>query len=352
MIPKSNTSLNDEVIMDQRKKKVAWYLVTTLIFAVLIYFADVQKFIEALTDVNMFYLALATVSGLLTFVFWAFTWQTLFGGIGINSRFSNTIKMALAGNFMNSVTPLGQFGGEPFIAYIISDNTGASYEKSLSCIVSADIMNSTPIITYMGAGLTYLLLFGVLRGVFVKFAYLTAALLILGLVLIYFLWFEQGSLKNIIFRLVDSLESRISFLEDYSDSLKSRIERVENSFNKVGEDPGVILRGLALSHLAIGAQFVALYFVLVSKGLKPSITAIFFTVIISGFSIWAPTPGGSGAYEATFSAILMLFYSLSLDTALAIAILFRIATFWSGILVGYPAILSLGSDVPEGKVSG
>lgn len=337
--------------MDGRKKKIAWYLVTTAIFAVLIYYADVQKFIEALTEVKLGYLALATAFGLLTFVFWAFTWQILFGGIGITSKFSNTIKMALAGNFMNSVTPLGQFGGEPFIAYIISDNTDASYEKSLSCIVSADIMNATPIITYMGAGLVYLLFFGVLRGIFVKFAYLTAILLVLGLTLIYFLWFKEDSLKKVIFHIVDWLESRISVLESYSDSLKSKIESVEESFNKVGEDPGIILKGLVLSHLAIGSQFVALYFVLVSKGLAPSVTAIFFTVIIAGFSIWAPTPGGSGAYEATFSAVLMLFYPLSLDTALAVAILFRIATFWSGILAGYPAILSLGSDVPEDKVS-
>ncbi len=335
----------------QRNKKIVWYLVTTAIFAVLIYFADVQKFIEALTDVNPVYIGLATLFGLTTFIFWAFTWQILFGSIGIKSDVKKTVKMALAGNFMNSVTPLGQFGGEPFMAYIISDNTGSSYEKSLSCIISADIMSASPIITYMGVGLIYILLFGVLRNVFVKLAYFTGILLILGLVLIYFLWFEQGSLKNIVFRLVDYFGSRINFLEEYTGSLKARIERVEKSFNKVGEDSRVILKGLALSHMAIGAQFIALYFVLISKGLEPSVTAIFFTVIISGFSIWAPTPGGSGAYEATFSAILMLFYSISLDTALVVAILFRVATFWSGILVGYPAILSLGSDVPDRKVS-
>jgi uncharacterized protein (TIRG00374 family) len=326
---------------------LAWYSVTTAIFAVLIYFADLQKFIQALTDVKVVYVAFATVFGVSTFLFWAAVWQVLFGSLNIKSRFSKTVRMALAGNFMNSVTPLGQFGGEPFMAYIVSKNTGASYEKSLSCIVSADIMSASPIITYMGAGLIYMMFWGVLENIFVKLVYLTIALMVFGLILVYFIWFEEDVLKNYLFGALDFLESRIAYLEKYSDSVKSRILEVERSFSKVGDNPAVILKGLVLSHLAIGAQFAALYLVLISKGLEPSLTAIFFTVIISGFSIWAPTPGGSGAYEATFSTVLMLFYSISLDIALTVAILFRISTFWSGIVIGYPAILSLGSDVEQ-----
>lgn len=50
----------------------------------------------------------------------------------------------LAATFANYTTPFGQAGGEPFIAYVLSADTEASYEESLASVSTADLMHLLP----------------------------------------------------------------------------------------------------------------------------------------------------------------------------------------------------------------
>lgn len=326
---------------DLKNSKLLWYGVTTLIFAVLLYFVDINQFLNALRDADRKLMGLALISGLSLFLFVSYVWHRTFNRIGIKTDYRTSLRLYLAGNFLNSITPLGQFGGEPFMAYIVSRSTGESYEKALSGVVSADMINAVPLVTYMSAGLIYLTFYSTLDGFTTQIIYVMTPLILAGLLLAYILWFRTGLLENMLFGIVDRLEKKLQRGEKYIESVKDRIREVKNSFKIVGEDPVHLSKTLAIPHLAIITQFTALYLVLLSQGVEAYIIPTVFVVILSTVATFSPTPGGSGTFETAFSGLLMLFYPVTFDTALASAVLFRLTTYWPGIAIGYIALLNL-----------
>lgn len=332
--------------MNLKKSKWLWYGIATLIFALLIYLADVGKFVAALTSVDPFYMFIALIFGVSYFLFFGVIWHLFLKKMKIDVNFLKSMKLVLAGNFMNSVTPLGPMGGEPFMAYVVSKNTDASYEKAISCIVSADMVNTIPFLTYSSAGIIYFILFRSINNFIVKLAYLTAAMLIGGALFSYFLWFEEEKLKQTIFRLLDGIEARLGG-DKYIEKGKDKVSEIKEAFNMVGSDPRNLLKTAAVAHLSVIAQFISLYFIMLALGVHPLLPAIYFTVVISGLATISPTPGGSGTFEAAFSGLLMVFYTLHLDTALAIAVLFRFTTYWPGIAIGYAALLTFQREREE-----
>ncbi len=338
--------------MQWKKSKIVWYSVTTVIFAVLIYFADLGQLITALSSVNRQFMALAMISGLSFFLFVAYVWYKMFQKVGIEANYRESLRLFLGGNFMNSITPLGQFGGEPFMAYIVSKNTDSNYEKALSSVVSADLLNAVPLFTYLVAGLTYLAVFNTLTSFTLKIIYITIPTAIIASVIVYLVWFEDEILENFIFNLIEGIQSTFGISDTYIESAKNQIREIKTAFQEVGDDPKHLLKTLIVPHLALVMQFLSLYFILMGQGIDPLIIPTYFTLILSAIATFSPTPGGSGTFETAFSGLIMLYYPVGLDTALASALLFRLTTYWPGILIGYLALLSLKGSrkVDEGDI--
>lgn len=325
------------------RKRWAWYGITTLIFSALIYFADVQKFVDAISSTDPFFFGIALVFGMSFFVTFGLIWHLFFRQLGIEIRFTKTMRLVMGGIFMNSVTPLGPMGGEPFMAYVVSKNTGASYEESISCIVSADIINALPFVTFSSLGILYFVMQGSMNNLMIRLATITVAFVIIAAILAYLLWFRGKVLEKYFFSLLNKFE-KVFGGGTYIEKAKKKISEVKNSFSIVGDNPMFLAKVAATSHLIMLGQFASLFFILISLGIEPQIPGIIFTVAFAGFATVSPTPGGSGTFEAAFSGLLVLFYTMPMDTALAAAVLHRITTFWPGILIGYIALLGLRSN--------
>ncbi len=331
------------------RKGLLWFGVTGLLFAGLLYLADVEAFLSSVSRADPAPFAVAVLVGFSSLLVWALVWHRYFGQMGIASTTSRTVRMFLAGHFLNSITPLGQFGGEPIMAYLVSENTDSDYETSLACVVSADILNATPFFTFTLGGLLYLAVFGSIEGLLVDIAVLSVAIVVAGGVVAYLLWSTNGALSGAATRLLDALAGRFGRAESLLRSLKERVAEIEDAFQQAGSDRRFLLTTAAVSHLAIVAQIVSLYFVFRSIGIEPEFVPLYLIVNLSVIATLSPTPGGSGTYEVAFSALVTLFYPVSLATALTAAVLFRLTTYWPGILVGYPALLTLrGTDGPDG----
>lgn len=326
-----------------KNSKTVWYGISTLILLGLIYLADVDKFIGALSSIKPLNLSISFFFGLCIFPVWGYVWHSLFKKMGMETTLRNSYKMFMAGNFMNSVTPLGQLGGEPFMAYIVSKNTDASYEKSLSAVVSADLVNAIPFIVYMIVGISYLFFFGAaMSGVIRRATYIAMTLiLVLGLAA-YLVWFRSDLLRNRISGLLKAVNDRTKGESKIIRILDEKIESLWDAFEEAGKDPLHLIKLTLFSHIAPLTQLACLYFILSGMGITPDFTGVFLTVILGGLAMWSPTPGGAGTVEAAFSALLVFFYpGIGLDTAVASAVLFRLTTFWPGILIGYIALISL-----------
>lgn len=325
-----------------KDSKLIWYGVSTLILGLLIYFADVNKFIQALRTVDLFYMSLAMISGLSVFLVWGYIWDSFFNNLDIDVSFGKSLHMFMAGNFMNSVTPLGQLGGEPFMAYVVSENTEASYEKSLSAVMSADLINSIPFMVYATTGFAYLLIYGTLNARIEDVIIVVSVLTLLVAGLIYLLWFDRKLLEKWSHGAVEFIGNRFNVTEEYVEPLKEKITEIKKTFESIGEDPGHLLKTATISHLAPVTQFICLYFIMKGLSIEPNFIAIYLTVILAGLAMFSPTPGGSGTYEATFAGLLVLFYpELGLDEAVASAVLFRLTTYWPGIPIGYYSLIKM-----------
>jgi uncharacterized protein (TIRG00374 family) len=340
----SDDTLKDSLV-DIGWTEWIWFIVSGALLAGLVYLADIGEFVASLrrADTSLFLVAL--VVGFSSLLVWAWVWHRFFETVGIEATVSQTVRMFLTGNFLNSITPLGQFGGEPIMAYIVSETTDVEYEKTLACVISADVVNATPFFTFTLGGILYLGVFGSLRGPLVEIAALSVVLLGLLSLVAYLLWSDDRNLGAILVRLIDALEARLGRAESLFESIRESVEGIEKAFQKAGNDRRFLITTAAISHLAILAQIVSLYFVFRSLGLPTEFVPLYLIVNLSVIATLSPTPGGAGTYEAAFAGLTTLFYSVDLATAVTAAVLFRLTTYWPGIPVGALALLTLRDEM-------
>jgi uncharacterized protein (TIRG00374 family) len=328
-----------------KESKILWYGVSTLILIGLVYAADLGDVIDALQKVDPLYMAGAFFFGLSVFLVWGYIWHSFFKKMDINRDIFKSYKIFMAGHFMNSITPLGQLGGEPFMAYVISENTDSTYQTALSSVISADLINALPIIIYTSAAVIYLFFAGTAHSIVIKAAYLVIISLAMITVISYMIFTDGKSLGNWITSFLELIGDRSERLKKYTDSLKERVAELRESFRQAAENPSHLVKMVAVAHLAMPTQFICLYLILLGLGVEPTLTGIILTIILAGFAMFSPTPGGSGTFEAAFSGLLLVFYpSIGLKTAVAAAILFRLTTYWPGIPIGYTALINLRRD--------
>jgi uncharacterized protein (TIRG00374 family) len=321
--------------------------VTGLLFVILLYFADLREFLVSIRDADLSLFLIALGVGFSSLLVWAWVWHRFFDKLGIPSTVSQTIRMFLTGHFLNSITPLGQFGGEPIMAYIISESTGTDYERALTSVVSSDIINAAPFFTFSLGGILYLSVVTTLSEFLFRVGVIAAVILTVGGIGAYLLWSDKRTLGGSVIGVVDwierRIEPRIGRGEAVFESIRESILEVETIFHEAGNDRVFLVETVLISHLAIVAQIISLYFVFLSMGIEPRFVPIYFIVTLSTIATLSPTPGGSGTYEAAFSGLMTIFYSVRLATALTAAVLFRLTTYWPGLVVGYLAMLTLNS---------
>jgi uncharacterized protein (TIRG00374 family) len=329
--------------LELKESKWLWYAVTTAIFGILIYIADLNEFLEALKSAKILPFAAASFFGLLFFVTNGFVWYSFLKEVDAPVSFLKAIKLFLGGNFMNSVTPLGQFGGEPLMAYVVSRNSEANYQEAISSIVSADLVNSMPFVTFSALGVVYLIVSGQASSLILNIGLLLSLLIILGGFMAYLLWFEDQLLENYLFGFFKWLENNLGG-KNIFDSAREKVKGALENFREFGENPRHLFFTSIVGHVTVIAQMICLYFVFLSLNIQPLIVPLMLTVVLSGLATFSPTPGGSGTFEAAFTGLIVLLMPVDPGPALAAAVLFRLTTYWPGIPLGYLALISLESE--------
>lgn len=330
--------------MDSKIKKLIWFGVTTAIIVGLIYFADVNKFIEALQSASLPLLVPALATGMAVFLVFGYTWHRFLTKVDIDVSYFDSLNLFMAGQFLNSITPLGQFGGEPFMAYIIRKNTDKSYEKAFSTVFSADIVNGIPVLTFVLGGALYLIIFSSINDVILQTVYAGVGLTALGGLIVYLLWFKAGVIENYILGVLRFFSNLTGLGDSLVAGAEKRLAKVQESFETIGEDPRHLFETAVVAHLSFVLQVICLYFIMLSLGQNVEITPLYFIIAIAGLANFAPTPGGSGAYEATMAGILTFFLNIQLPVAITVAILFRLTTYWPGLIIGYISFLSVETE--------
>lgn len=327
--------------MDNRLVKALWFGVSTAILGFVIYLADISLFMSALASADIFYLLPALVFGLLPFAVYGFTWYRFLNRVGENISYPKSVRMLFGGQFMNAITPVGQFGGEPFMAYVIKENTDLKYEEAFSTVLSADIVNAIPTFTFVAGGAIYLLFLGGLQDFLLQLLALTGLVLVLGGSIAYVLWFKSGTIEGAILRIIRLIVDLTGRGENVYIGVQERFRGVQDAFETIGGDPKYLVLTAVIIHTEFILRVICLYLVLASLGISSDLTPIYFVLAFAGIANFAPTPGGSGAYEVTQGGLISLFIGVDLATAIAASVLFRLTNYWASMIIGYVSLLTL-----------
>ena len=327
-----------------RNSNVLWFSVSTVILFLLIYFADYREIISVLRNASLFYVILSVLSGLFTLLMWGLVWDSFFDILGIPINLRKSIKLLLAGLFLNAMTPLGKFGGEPFVAHLIGRRTDATYQQALSSLSSADLSNAIPFATFGIASIGYLAVFSTLEGLIADIAIIMVSITVSALLIVYLLWFNGARKLVKIIGKVNVLEINYGRWQPYIDSGKERGREILDRLEEVRTQPKKVVLALCISHLAVMGHIGATYFGLMAVGLEPALHTVFLIVSLSSIFTFSPTPGSAGTIEAGLVILILAFYPTSIATATSVAIIYRVATYLPGVIFGYLSFVSLNKD--------
>lgn len=296
-----------------------------------------EEVLAVLAETSYRWVLIACLSTAVGLVAWGKVWQIALAVLGIKVSFRRLIVTYYAATFANYVTPLGQAGGEPFIAYVLSRDVGASYEESLASVITADLLNLLPFFNFAAVGLGYLLLADRLSGTATDLAIALGAMAVGVPALVYLGWHYRDRIETWTVRLARPIATRSSRLSIAG--LRARIGRFYNSLERLGNSPRRIVYALAFSY--VGWLFFALplYFAALALDAPLGLLLVLFIVPASTLAGLIPTPGGLGAVEGAIVVLVVALSTISPATALALAVLYRLASYWFAIAVGGVAAL-------------
>ncbi|MFC7229367.1 flippase-like domain-containing protein [Salinirubellus salinus] len=312
-----------------------------LVAAVLLYLVatglGIDQLAETLADAKLRWVAVACVSTLVCLGCWAKAWQVVLREVDIEVPFGQLVVTYFAATFANYVTPLGQAGGEPFIAYVLSRDTGASYEDSLASVVTADLLNLLPFFTFAAGGLSFLLLRAELPEATRPLAFGLLALAVGVPAIAVSGWWFREKVRGGVVRLVAPVARRTSRLS--VEGVRERIDDLYTAFGRIAQDPAALVEAVFFAYVGWVFFALPLYFAGLALELPVDPLLMLFIVPASTLAGLTPSPGGLVGVEVALVGLLVALTPVGAAAAFAIALVYRVASYWFALAVGGGAAL-------------
>lgn len=268
--------------------------------------------------------------------------------------FRDGISVFLPAQFMNAITPLGQLGGEPFIAYLVSQDADIPIEDSFGAILAADLLNTVPFFTLSLTGIIIFLIYTPINGLItsiLKIVLGIAALVALAVILI---WRKEGWTIRFFGELGAILRSIIRFTGLQNRPKLGRINRrlmreKGKRFSQILKDtlrqPRKVAAALTITHIANLLSAFGLYLIILALGVDAPISALLFLLPAAMLAGYLPLPGGLGGIEVALTLLLIAIIDLPASIASAAVLLFRFSTYWTTIFTGGVLASQLSIDM-------
>ncbi len=293
--------------------------------------------LDALARADLRWVAIACLSTCGYLLAWTKTWQVVLDAGGISIPYRELVPTYLAATFANYTTPFGQAGGEPFIAYVLSADTHASYEESLASVSTADLLNLLPFFTFAGVGLAALAITGTVppgaRSILVGLA----AIAIGVPALVYGAWRRRDLVENILTTLARPVTKRTDRIA--MARVEARIDSFYDQLARIADEPRDLLVGLVYSYLGWVFFAAPLYFAALALGLPVDPLLVAFLVPASSLAGFVPTPGGLGGVSTALVALVVALTPVGAGPAAALALLYRATSYVFALAVCGPTAL-------------
>ena len=334
-----------------RKK---WNLIGTitiiLLLVWLLYKIDLVKVYKLILETNILWLILSFITLLFSFIIWSIRWTKIFEGyVKPDKKFF--LKVLLAGEFFNTITPGAGIGGEPFKAYIISKRYKKSNSKTLGYVLGDTFFKLIIWGFFIIFSASFILIFIDIP----SSLKITLELLIFSAILISTLVlsilrektnFNIGKLFKK-FQKTKFLKKHFKTENKFEEYLNLKYKNSLKTFKKTIKDKRNISIGIPLSFAFWMLQFLSAYFVFLALHQPASFISvvIVFTLgtIIGSLS---PFPGGIGTIESS-TTLLYSIVGIAPETALLAAFVNRFVYYILSLLIGGKMFLSLKKTHPK-----
>ena len=251
-------------------------------------------------------------------------------------------KVHIAGYFLNNITPVVGCGGEIVKSEIISKRMGIDRTNVFAAILVQKILHYIPFILTMFLSATILTLTNP-KG---TMPYVIGGALVLASiagVLISLFISKTPSHIHIVCRALEAIlgsfekfELRISPNKSFKNTSET-IHKFHNQAHSIFWKKSVVIPQ-AYTLLSIVAEMATFYFIILALGQTIAVPALIlaYTVAVTIGSV-PITPGGLGTYDASLAGMLLMF-SIPLEHALTIALLYRLVQYWMTNLLGIIAL--------------
>jgi len=243
--------------------------------------------------------------------------------------------------FANSVTPFGLAGGEPFTAYLFSQEVDMPYERAYGTILAVDLMLVASILSLSLLGIiVYTLTFPL--SVLGRFIYAAIVLVTLTIALVGFLvwmlfdtsWKSTDRIVAVLDRFPGPSGRIREYVEAHEEAIQDRIAMFRQTVRSVFSDRRDLYWLILGGHTTWLLLVTSLFFFLRAVGTDPSFVTVLLVLPLSSFSSYLPLPGGAGGAEVFLTVLILVFSNVSAPVAAGAVLLYRFVTFILPTIVG------------------
>jgi uncharacterized protein (TIRG00374 family) len=317
-------------------KTLLGFAIAILLVGLLGFVIGWEQTLRRLRTAEFEWVVLACLSTVLCLAAWTKTWQLVLGATGVSVPYRKLVVTFFAATFANYVTPMGQAGGEPFIAYILSRDTEATYEQSLASVVTADLIRLLPFFTVGGIGVGYLLVTAQLSGTVERLALILVALAVVLPLTTALSWRFRVRFRGAVLWVLRPITARTRLSIE---SVRDRIDRLYDSIEVIAGSRRRLFVSVVFAYAGWILFALPLYFAALSVDIPLSILLVCFAVPVSVIAGSTPLPGGLAAIEGTLVVLLSVLAGLTTADALAVTTIYRLTSYWFVVAVGGIAAL-------------
>lgn len=294
------------------------------------------RILTTLANAEYRWLALACLSSTVCLAVWAKAWDDVLALLDVHISHRALVVTYLAATFADYVTPFGKVGGNPFIAYVLAQDERISYEESLAGIVTADLLNLVPFFVFAGAGLGALVLFGDVPATVQPLIAGLAVVAVAAPAGVYASYRYREGVESVLTTVLSPVAAHTDRVS--VESVRGRLDAFYQRIDRISGHPRVLAATLGYSFL--GWIFFALPLYLAGRavGVHLDPLLVLFLVPASSLAGVTPTPGGVGGVVVVLAALLIALAPLQPSTAAAVALLYRVASYWYVVGIGGVAV--------------
>jgi hypothetical protein len=326
-------------------RAVAAFALAVLLVGLLAAGVGTDRLVDHLRTADLRLTAIGAVAAVAAVVVWSEALRQL---LGVTHPVSGLRYRAafLTGDFTKQVLPMGHASGPAIMAYAVSRYVDIEYEETLATITVSDLLNLVVSLLLAALGLALLTAGG--RGASVEMFVVSLAVAVVGVgALLLLLVYRRPLLTRLVRRvaaLFHATAGRAVGRFDRSfdpDRVEARLVGYYRTLDAVAADRGRV--ALATVLVTVGWLLFALplYTSALALGVDLPLTVALFVVPVAGLATWVPVPGGLGGVEFAVAAALVAVAGLGIVPAAAVALLYRVCSYWTVVAVDGLAALTV-----------